>query len=470
MNFDESAWDGSASNWETAEAYCRDCLIDINPAGQEKSKDNCKLPYRKPGGAVNKNALRAMGTGARGLPAVDAPASAKRKAANWIIDKWPQAFDQPAPESIYRIAGKSRPTGNKAAFYKDRSGTLWFMGIYSNNFEDREGDILSWEAHQDFAQWVKTAGVKLPITLLHQPRYASSFHLAHVMAVERGLISPQEFSQNMEKLYKSVAIGRAETVIPLNGFMFVVGKVFDHKKNVVEKLSQTKIGWGMSHGFVRVRYDGNITDKYRTFEFTLAPADWVANNFTPIGFSEGKIMADMKQLSEEDRTLIETLLNGDPDALEEGTEEARKILSRLLGSKTLQEDEEIAEETEEEEAEPTEYEALRAKMFADLHVEDLQSTLKTVGETFDTLTERLGVLEEKLAQLEKSEDERIAEFITPDWSLGFATKTKNGSDDPELIERLKEDTEREIVEEKTKANASPLHLGLWSQLIPNSGG
>lgn len=56
--FTEQAWDGSAGRWPDAASYCRSCLIDDNPAGQEKSKALCHLPIREPGGDININAVR----------------------------------------------------------------------------------------------------------------------------------------------------------------------------------------------------------------------------------------------------------------------------------------------------------------------------------------------------------------------------------------------------------------------------
>jgi len=57
--FTDQPWDGSASRWDTPEAYCSSCLIDDNPAGAPKSKALCHLPVREPGsGDVNINAVR----------------------------------------------------------------------------------------------------------------------------------------------------------------------------------------------------------------------------------------------------------------------------------------------------------------------------------------------------------------------------------------------------------------------------
>lgn len=466
--FDESAWNGSASNWDTPEAYCRDCLIDLNAPNSEKTKDKCKLPYRKPGSkAVNKNALRAIGTGARGLPAVDAPPEEKRKAANWVIRLWPQAFNQPAPEGIYKIAGKSRPA-QKTVVYKDSGGTAWFVGVYSNNFEDREKDIFTWDSHVEYANWIKTSGVKPPIILIHQPPYPPVFHVLHVIALEKGLITPEEFTDNLMAMYKTTAVAQTEGVIPLNGFMLVVGKIFPDKLPLVEELMERKSGWGMSHGFVKTEYDGNIINKYRTFEFTLAPAEWVANIFTPIGFNKDNIMSDMK-LSAEDQELLERALGGSAGEREEGFAAIKRVLEKYLDHKTLETPEEEVEEEEQElQEEPLEYDQIRNKIFADLDVEGLQKAFKSLGELVVQLNEKVTAVDGKMQQYAKSEDERIAEQIAPPkWVFDFK---QQGDSDPELIERLKEDEDRVIVDEKAteEGQDNVLKIALWDQLLPES--
>lgn len=119
--FDDSAWDaGAVKSGLSVEQLRRVCLMDLNgyPGQDEPVKGLCKLPIRKtPGGAVNKNALRAAGGGARGISAVVKPsevpqefyASKRKAAASKIVSMWKSAFDNPAPASVYRIAGKERP-------------------------------------------------------------------------------------------------------------------------------------------------------------------------------------------------------------------------------------------------------------------------------------------------------------------------------------------------------------------------
>lgn len=482
--FDTSAWDGSASNWDTPEAYCAACLIDENEG--EKTKDKCHLPYKKPGSSkVNINALRTMASG-RGLSAVNASKESKRKAANWIISKWQAAFGKPAPASIYQIAGKSRP-GNKATFYKDAKGQMWFLGVYSNNFMDDEKEAISWTAHEEYAKWLKDTGVKPPIILMHLPQFEHLIHAVHYMGLEFGKFTPQEYNDNLLAMYRSTAIAQTQTVIPLNGFMLVVGKVFDNKREVAEKLAARQEHWGMSHGFIPLKKDGNIFTQYRSFEFTLGPIVLAANKATAISFAtkdteEFRTMAEKIGLSDEDRQLLEDLL-GNPD-VEEATAKARDILQRALSSAKLLDDEEKQmppeEEKPEEEEEEDEdkndeeaeeklvpadsYEGLRAKIFADLHVDELAASLKTLNETVQTQAALITDLKTEIATLRQTEDEKIAAaFTQPDWTLGYATKRTEPTDE-KLVDELKKNVPTGVVEDEKLKSTNPLSLGFWSRI------
>lgn len=474
VSFDDSAWSGDPSNWKTPEAYCAACLIDEN-TGDTKTKDKCALPYKKPGSsAVNRNALRTMATG-RGLPAVKASAAAKKKAAQWIIRMWPQAFDKPAPENIYAIAGQKRPTGSKSVFYKDANEQYWFFGIFSNNFEDREGEIISWDAHLDNARWLREKNIRPPVTVLHSPHFPPLFHILHTLAVLGGDITPQQYSTNLKELYASTAIAETHAVIPLNNFIFVVAKVYDNKKSLVERLAQVTDSWGMSHGFVRTKSDGNITTKYRSFEYSVLPNVLAANAVTPFGIiKKGELVMDdvVKQLSEEDRTLLNDLLSGGVEDLESATEKARDILQRVLGSKSLEVEKTLAEEetpAEEQEVSKS-YAEIRDQLMADLKIDELVGVLKAAGDTVRELQEEIAQLKAKIVALETDEDTKIAsQFAAPDWTLGFGKKQReDAEDDPELLEELKKQAPEEIVKSLNAETDNPLVKGFWQQISRGS--
>ena len=104
----EKRWGAiSEADYEDAKDYCSACLIDLNPKGEEKTKENCKLPVREPkkmGGKLNRGAVHAAArvlSGARG--GVDAPAEEKHKAARKLLRLY-RNLDEDPPESLKKVA------------------------------------------------------------------------------------------------------------------------------------------------------------------------------------------------------------------------------------------------------------------------------------------------------------------------------------------------------------------------------
>ena len=91
--YSEASWDGSASRWDTPEAYCAASAIDLNPAGAKKTKDRCHLPYKEPGsGTININGVRAaLSRIGQGYPQ-DASQS-QRDAARATLERILNAFN-----------------------------------------------------------------------------------------------------------------------------------------------------------------------------------------------------------------------------------------------------------------------------------------------------------------------------------------------------------------------------------------
>lgn len=85
MPFTNAPWSTPESDLSASD-FCRVCLIDLNPSGEEKVKSKCYLPVRsRPGAPYNKNAIRAA-MGGHGLMRVKGvPAAAKRKAARRLM-------------------------------------------------------------------------------------------------------------------------------------------------------------------------------------------------------------------------------------------------------------------------------------------------------------------------------------------------------------------------------------------------
>jgi len=296
VTFDDSDWSGSASNWDTAEAYCKDCLIDLNDGG-EKTKSLCMLPYRKPGSQnPNKSAIRTMATG-RGLPAVKKPEgvsqekfdAAKKKAANKLISWWKPAFGTSAPESIYKIAGKTRPeekgildtvkgmfqelkellaphepepvmeTQNGIKTFEAQDGNTWLLVWTTNAFIDREKEIFTTKSIQDFVERHEQDDTKGEFWFWHNQ--GTKFGDIKLQAVVgRFLIEAGPFDDTV------------------NGRTFK--EFFQEYPSGHPDIAPD--GWGASHGYTynpEDRKDG-VYDWFEKHETSVLPRSVAANPYT----------------------------------------------------------------------------------------------------------------------------------------------------------------------------------------------
>jgi hypothetical protein len=332
----------------------------------------------------------------------------------------------------------------KTFLVDSKSNGTWFVGIYSNNFKDRQDEIITRQAHEDYAQWTKENGIKPPIILFHLPQYPPEVHLANLLGLSKGIFTPQQYNDNMMTMYKATAIAQAEYIVPISGFMVVLGKVFEAKVPIVKKYLNNPAEWGMSHGFLGLK-EGQTITKYFSHEFSILRESAAANSLTAVGIKENIMANSTNTLSEEDRGLLNGVLGENAtDALEEGIQKVKEVLEAVVDSKSV---EPVAEETvvitEEVTEEPAEkaYEAFRTQIMTDLNIEGLLKALNTAATQLAETNSKLEALENRMKALEVDEDTKIAaQFATPDWSFGLITSKKETTEDETaLIAQLKEE-------------------------------
>lgn len=98
-------WRGGAENYDTAEAYCNACLVDLNDGSGPKTKSACHLPVKSLDGAYNRAALGAAAAalaGGRG-GGVQIPPAAKKAAARKLASLY-RRFKLDVPDSLARMA------------------------------------------------------------------------------------------------------------------------------------------------------------------------------------------------------------------------------------------------------------------------------------------------------------------------------------------------------------------------------
>jgi len=424
VTFDRTAWSGDASQWDTPEAYCRDCLIDLNESGQPKTKDKCKLPYRKPGSdRPNINAIHAI---ASRINQTDAPAEALRSAARKVAS-WIRQDGKEVPPNISRLTTRDF---NTTTLLKAQN-KWWFIGFYSNNYMDREQEIITKDAHEEYAQFVADSGLRPPVTLLHQPRIPDKYLRAATAAYMAGLWPVDKLNQFLKEVYKDYAVAETVAVVSVKGFNVVLGQVYDDRVSTVKKILDSDMDWRMSHGFIPLSKDGSIINKYVSLEFTILPGEMAANLLTAANFKE----EDMKtKLTDEQTEKIQSILDKEKvRTVEEVIDAIRPLLDDVLPSKDVDEEvtEEVTEEVAAEEEENVEEKVLEYVM-EKLDVAGLQQTLKSFNEALQALYARQERVEKDSDEVL---DQKVANLYTPSWPV---FKYETGVEDETVLETLKD--------------------------------
>jgi hypothetical protein len=96
----------SEADYPTAASFCSASLINGNTGPSSRwSKEACKLPYKEPGGVINRGGVHAAAgalAGARG--GVSATPEQKKAAARRLISIYRNDLKEDPPESLVRLA------------------------------------------------------------------------------------------------------------------------------------------------------------------------------------------------------------------------------------------------------------------------------------------------------------------------------------------------------------------------------
>lgn len=191
---------------------------------------------------------------------------------------------------------------NDIIAFKVNTATRSWVGIWSNNFEDREGEIFTAKAIDDYIARVDMGIVPTPeLWVWHTP---------------------------------GTRLGQADYIARVGAFVVGMGK-FDENpigERGMKSLAKAK-GLKMSHGF---RYDprqklGRVYHQFNTFEISVLPGNKAANPYT--SFEE---IEEMK-LDGEKKSFLEGILGTEQTgALEKALEDATASLTeRGIASKEL---------------------------------------------------------------------------------------------------------------------------------------
>lgn len=301
---------------------------------------------------------------------------------------------------------------------KSHDGTWRWLGIFSNNFQDRSKEIITEAAHKEFVAFLDA-----------NPDQAPFFCPWHTWDLRRkNLVDFWDYS---------------------DGFMLVGGKLEEDEARALLKMTE-KYEVGMSHAFNALERDPqnqrNIT-KYRSIEVSDLPVSHADNPWTSVL----EVIPKEATMNANKRKYLVAQYGEDAvQNLEQTLKDGGMTLESLgVPRKDAQPPVDADDETQEPEAEtPGEEPPQDAKEFVD-------AVLKAIGDKYslDQLSEflvemkakdekdsaRIEAMEKKIAELMKSDDEKIADKITPK-SLIWAQERPSRSKDNEIS---KEEAEKD---------------------------
>lgn len=125
-------------------------------------------------------------------------------------------------------------------FTKQADGRTRWFGRYSNAWLDRDGEILTEEAHKDYIQWAYDNGTLPELWLWHAP---------------------------------GTRVGEADWLDFSEGFAHASGLIDSGKETAIEALKSQDLG--MSHGFLALQ-QGKWVRRYRSYELSILPRERAA--------------------------------------------------------------------------------------------------------------------------------------------------------------------------------------------------
>ena len=261
---------------------------------------------------------------------------------------------------------------------KDLQGNYRWFGWVSNKWRDRDtnahpnGEILAEAAHKEFVEWTwKDTKNNMPqLWLWHTPGTAVK--------------------------------ERADWTDYADGFLLVSGHLTEAEAKTFQVLAD-KHDPGMSHGFLKIGYDAEkgVITKYRTFETSVLPREHVANEWTDFTTLEEKDMFT----PERREYLVEALGEEKVAGIEANTKNMSDELKELGVEFKAVEQEQPKEEKRKTGP------AISVNINSDDILEKMG--LEALSDLLRSQDAAIKELTEKVEELTKSDDEKIAKELTP---------------------------------------------------------
>jgi len=199
-----------------------------------------------------------------------------------------------APDFVAPEVDLSVAQDESVWFAKQADGRLRWFGRYSNAWLDRDGEILTEEAHKEYQKWAYDNGTLPELWLWHVP---------------------------------GSRVGEADWLDFSNGFAHASGLIDGGKESAVEAIKSQDLG--MSHGFLALQ-QGKWVRRYRSYELSILPRERAAVETSGFNLLDAAKGAEVMAFTEERRKfLVEALGEDAVGALEKSTESMATQLKEL---------------------------------------------------------------------------------------------------------------------------------------------
>ena len=309
---------------------------------------------------------------------------------------------------------------NSLEIITQKDGSKRWFGRYSNNYMDREKEIISEEAHKEFVAYLKQYPDRMP-----------AFWSWHIPGTSR--------------------VADADYIDYIDGFMIASGPLTAEEADQLNKSIEYDGGkTGMSHGMFILERDPvrkEVITKYRSYEISDLPLENAANGFTSINSTKEVKMTDEKfnrlaeAIGENEAKKVFDQIGESKETLEAlGIESKESEVAEILDSAEADpasEEKPEPKEVEEEKEAKSSVQEIAVAIGKELGLKELSNLLADQKETIDHLSKTV-------AELTKEEDEKIAEqFVDKSlggliWKEQRASESKETELDEKETEKVKE--------------------------------
>ena len=301
---------------------------------------------------------------------------------------------------------------NAVQIEKDANGDWRAVMWVSNNYLDRDNEIISEAAHKEYVDWVNNNRELMPASI--------SWHI------------PETVKEN-----------HVDFMDYIDGFLVASVKLTEKEAESLLTLSK-KVNLGMSHGSFVLERDPNdqrVITKYRMYEVSDLPLKNAANPFTDLEtISKEAGMDKLEYLTEllgadKAKAYVEKI-GLKKQALEEAEIESKEVVEEEV----VVTDEQTTTEEEKKPEQETNKELIE-QVFKELDIEGLNEFVMNAKASMD----KINALEELVKELTADKDEKLAELIDPPISKKMAWSRPSESEDNVLKENKQDNKLKESV-------------------------